>query len=278
MAKGGKRGKPRQRTGGDSGQRRHEVVATSSGRLEKIAGLHAVESALRNDPGRVLEVLAREGRRDQRLQEVLSLAQDVGVKVSSLDEASFARQAAGLKHQGVVALYEPAATLNENDLHALLDGLDHAPLLLILDGVTDPHNLGACLRTADAVGVDAVIVPRDNAVSITPVVRKVASGAAEVIPFVQVTNLARTLDTLRDSGIWMVGTSDKAEKDIFTQDLTGPMGLIMGAEGKGMRRLTAERCDFLVSIPMRGQVSSLNISVATGVCLYESMRQRLSTD
>ncbi len=242
--------------------------------LEKIAGLHAVESALKNDPDRVLQVYAREGRKDQRLQDVVALAKKVGVKVRVLDERSFAKQAGNAKHQGVIALYEAAQALNENDLDTLLAGLDHAPLLLILDGVTDPHNLGACLRTADAAGVDAVIVPRDNAVSITPVVRKVASGAAEVVPFVQVTNLARTLDKLREAGIWMVGTSDKAGQDIYAQDMTGPLGLIMGAEGKGMRRLTVERCDFLVSIPMNGQVSSLNISVATGVCLYEALRQR----
>ncbi|MGV6857856.1 MAG: 23S rRNA (guanosine(2251)-2'-O)-methyltransferase RlmB [bacterium] len=246
----------------------------SGGRSEKIAGLHAVESALRNDPARVLQVSVRDGRRDRRLQEILQLARQAGVKVSVLDGGAFSRQAAGLKHQGVFALYEPASTLTEKELPGLLDKLDHPPLLLILDGVTDPHNLGACLRTADAAGVDAVIVPRDNAVSITPVVRKVASGAAEVVPFVQVTNLSRMLDKLRESGVWLVGTSDKAEHDIFAQDMTGPLGLIMGAEGKGMRRLTAERCDFLVSIPMQGHVSSLNISVATGVCLYESLRQR----
>jgi len=177
----------------------------------------------------------------------------------------------------VVAEYYKAKDYSENDLYDLLDELDNEriqPFLLVLDGVTDPHNLGACLRTADAAGVHAVIAPKDNAASINPTVRKVASGAAEAVPFIAVTNLARTLDSLKERGIWLTGTSDKAQQTLYQADLKGAMALVMGAEGTGIRRLTEERCDFLVSIPMCGQVSSLNVSVATGVCLYEALRQR----
>jgi 23S rRNA (guanosine2251-2'-O)-methyltransferase len=148
------------------------------------------------------------------------------------------------------------------------------PLLLVLDGVTDPHNLGACLRSADAAGVTAVIVPKDNAASITPVVRKVACGAAEVVPFIQVTNLARTLKQLQDARVWIVGTTGEADESLYQQDLKGPIAIVMGAEGAGMRRLTKEHCDFLVKLPMAGSVSSLNVSVATGICLFEAVRQR----
>ena len=174
----------------------------------------------------------------------------------------------------MVAEYQRMQEYNENDLYDLLDQLEDTPFLLVLDGVTDPHNLGACLRTADAAGIQAVIAPKDNAAGLTPTARKVASGAAETVPFIPVTNLARTLDNLKERGIWLTGTSDKASQNLYQADLKGPMALVMGAEGAGIRRLTEERCDFLVSIPMQGQVSSLNVSVATGVCLYEALRQR----
>lgn len=242
--------------------------------IEKIFGLHAVESALRNDAERVRSVLLRAGRQDQRLAEIVDLAKSAGVRVKQMDAQGFDRLVGKGRHQGVMAEYEGQKALKENDLYSLLDQLNGAPFLLILDGVTDPHNLGACLRTADAAGVDAVIVPRDNAVGITPVVRKVACGAAESVPFVQVTNLSRVLDKLRDQGFWVVGTSDKAEQSLYDTDLKGPLIMVMGAEGKGLRRLTTERCDFLVSLPMAGDVSSLNVSVATGVCLFEAVRQR----
>ncbi len=159
-------------------------------------------------------------------------------------------------------------------LEELLERTETPPLILVLDGVTDPHNLGACLRTADAAGATAVIVPKDKSATLTPVVRKVACGAAEVIPLVAVTNLARTLEKLQQRGLWVVGTAGEAEQEIYQQDLTGPLVMIMGAEGKGMRRLTREHCDFLVKLPMAGSVSSLNVSVATGVCLFEAVRQR----
>lgn len=242
--------------------------------LEKIFGLHAVESALRNDPTRVLSVLVRKGRQDQRIAEIMSLAKSAGIRLKQVDAMTFDKEAGKNRHQGVLAEYETPKTRSEDDLYALLESIDHPPFLLILDGVTDPHNLGACLRTADAAGVDAVVVPRDNAVGITPVVRNVACGAAESLPFIQVTNLSRFLDTLRDDGFWVVGTSDKAEKTLYETDLKGSLVVVMGAEGKGMRRLTTERCDFLVSLPMAGEVSSLNVSVATGVCLFEAVRQR----
>jgi 23S rRNA (guanosine2251-2'-O)-methyltransferase len=178
------------------------------------------------------------------------------------------------KHQGIIAEYNAPKTWGDNELFDLLSELNEPALLLILDGVTDPHNLGACLRTAEAAGVQAVITTKDKAAGLTPVVRKVASGAAEIIPLIQVTNLARTLDTLKDAGIWIIGTSDHATENMYSQDLTGPIAFVMGAEGKGMRRLTEKQCDILANLPMAGEVSSLNISVATGVCLYEAVRQR----
>ena len=178
------------------------------------------------------------------------------------------------RHQGVVARCRAVTVWQEDDLDQLLDGLSVPPLLLVLDGVQDPHNLGACLRSADAAGVHAVIAPRDRAVGLTPVVRKVASGAAETVPFIQVTNLARTLRTLKDKGLWTVGADAEGDGDVFSADLRGPTVLVMGAEGQGMRRLTREHCDLLVRIPMQGTVESLNVSVATGICLFEAVRQR----
>lgn len=163
---------------------------------------------------------------------------------------------------------------SEDDLFQILDTLEGDPFLLIMDGVQDPHNLGACLRSAEAAGVNAVIVPRDRAVGMTDVVRLAAAGAAERVPLVQVTNLARTMKALKDSGLWLVGTADQAKSSLYDVDLAGPLGLVMGAEGKGLRRLTTEHCDFLVRIPMRGKVGCLNVSVATGVCLFEALRQR----
>ena len=179
-----------------------------------------------------------------------------------------------IQHQGILAECRLAPSLNEHDLANLITSIKQPPLLLILDGVQDPHNLGACLRTADAAGVVAVVTPRDRSVGLTATVRKVACGAAELVPFVQVTNLARCLRDLAELGIYLIGTSDTAEQSLYSMDLRGPLGIVMGAEGDGMRRLTKETCDALVSIPMHGQVSSLNVSVASGVCLFEAVRQR----
>lgn len=243
-------------------------------KLEKIVGLHAVEAALRNDPGRIDCVYCKKGRQDKRLEKIIYLAAQHNIPAESMDEKALSQKAGSNHHQGVMALYRAAAMLDENQLFSQLDALEKPPFLLVLDGITDPHNLGACLRTADASGVNAVIAPRDKAAGLTPSARKVASGAADSVPFYQVTNLARTLDKLKARGIWLFGTGEAAEKTIFDQDLTGPLALVMGAEGKGLRRLTRERCDYLVSLPMLGRVESLNISVAAGVCLYEALRQR----
>jgi len=241
--------------------------------LEKIYGVHAVEALLRHHPRRVKHIWLSEGRSEPRLQTLLQLASEHRVTVGSAERRELDAWVEGV-HQGVVADVSPSQVWGEAMLDELLDRHEGPPLLLVLDGVTDPHNLGACLRTADAAGALAVIIPKDKSATLTPVVRKVACGAAEVIPLVAVTNLARTLEKLQQRGLWVVGTAGEAEKEIYQQDLTGPLILVMGAEGKGMRRLTREHCDHLVKLPMSGSVSSLNVSVATGVCLFEAVRQR----
>ncbi|KAA0949173.1 MULTISPECIES: 23S rRNA (guanosine(2251)-2'-O)-methyltransferase RlmB [unclassified Pseudomonas] len=241
--------------------------------LEKIYGVHAVEALLRHHPKRVKQVWLAEGRNDPRVQTLIELANENRVAVGQAERREMDVWVEGV-HQGVVADVSPSQVWGEAMLDELLDRTEGAPLLLVLDGVTDPHNLGACLRSADAAGALAVIVPKDKSATLTPTVRKVACGAAEVIPLVAVTNLARTLEKLQQRGLWVVGTAGEAEVSIYDQDLTGPTILIMGAEGKGMRRLTREHCDYLVNLPMAGSVSSLNVSVATGVCLFEALRQR----
>jgi 23S rRNA (guanosine2251-2'-O)-methyltransferase len=241
--------------------------------LEKIYGVHAVEALLRHHPKRVKQIWLAEGRSDPRVQTLVELAGENRVAVGQAERREMDAWVEGV-HQGVVAEVSPSQVWGEAMLDELLDRTEGAPLLLVLDGVTDPHNLGACLRSADAAGALAVIVPKDKSATLTPVVRKVACGAAEVIPLVAVTNLARTLEKLQQRGLWVVGTAGEAEVSIYDQDLTGPTILIMGAEGKGMRRLTREHCDYLVKLPMAGSVSSLNVSVATGVCLFEALRQR----
>lgn len=240
---------------------------------ELIFGIHALNAALENHPENILEVWLLKGRDDARLQQVQNQLQQLGVRAQLANRQTLDNKAGGAQHQGVVARIKALPALNEADLDALLARTD-TPLLLVLDGVTDPHNLGACLRTADAAGVHGVIVPRDKSAGLTPVARKVACGAAEVVPLFQVTNLSRTLRALQDKGVWVVGTAGEADHGIYQAKFTGPLALVMGAEGKGMRRLTREHCDELVSIPMAGSVSSLNVSVATGVCLFEMVRQR----
>ncbi|NQD80072.1 23S rRNA (guanosine(2251)-2'-O)-methyltransferase RlmB [Pseudomonas sp. CrR14] len=243
--------------------------------LEKIYGLHAVEALLRHHPKRVKQIWLADGRSDPRVQPLLELAGQARVAVGQCERREMDAWVEGV-HQGVVADVSPSQVWGEAMLEELLDRCEGPPLLLVLDGVTDPHNLGACLRTADAAGALAVIVPKDKSATLTPVVRKVACGAAEVIPLVAVTNLARSLEKLQQRGLWIVGTAGEAEQELFQQDMTGPTVLIMGAEGKGMRRLTREHCDYLVKLPMAGSVSSLNVSVATGICLFEALRQRRS--
>lgn len=241
--------------------------------LEKIFGVHAVEAMLRHHPKRVKQVWLAEGRNDPRVQTLIELAGQARVAVGQCERREMDAWIEGV-HQGVVADVSPSQVWGEAMLEELLDRAEGPPLLLVLDGVTDPHNLGACLRTADAAGALAVIVTKDKSATLNATVRKVACGAAEVIPLVAVTNLARSLEKLQQRGLWVVGTAGEAEQELYEHDLTGPTVLIMGAEGKGMRRLTREHCDYLVKLPMAGSVSSLNVSVATGVCLFEALRQR----
>jgi len=236
-----------------------------------IYGIHAVKAALHQDAGQVTEVILAPLRNNRRLHSIRDQAVQAGIAVRQAGNEELDALCDNARHQGVAA--RVAATRAPVMLEQLLASVEQ-PLLLVLDGVQDPHNLGACLRTADAAGVDAVIVPQDRATGLTPVVHKVASGAAETMPFYQVTNLARTLRMLQQQGVWLIGADERGDKPLFTTDLRGPVALVMGAEGKGLRRLTRECCDVLISIPMAGQVSSLNVSVAAGVCLYEIVRQR----
>ncbi|HAJ76613.1 MAG TPA: 23S rRNA (guanosine(2251)-2'-O)-methyltransferase RlmB [Gammaproteobacteria bacterium] len=241
-----------------------------------IIGIHSVSALLSQKPEQISGLLIQAGRRDRRLQKLLDKANSSGIAIEELDKSEMERRVGGV-HQGVAALYEGSeTTMNEPALFQLLDTLQTDPLLLVLDEVTDPHNLGACLRSADAAGVHAVIIPKDRAAPLTATVSKVASGAAETVNLIVVTNLARCLQKLKQRGIWLVGTDDQSGKLLFEQDLTGPLALVLGSEGTGLRRLTRETCDFLVAIPMAGAVSSLNVSVAAGVALFEAVRQRRS--
>lgn len=241
-----------------------------------LVGFHAVIARMRQAPDSLKTVYVDTARRDRRMKDFLKSAEAIlGRRLHQADTPRLRTLAGHDRHQGVVAFAEPAAVART--IGELLDGLSDSPaLFLILDGVTDPHNLGACLRVADGAGADAVIVPKDRSVQLNSTVSKVASGAAETMPFVAVTNLARAIRELQEAGVWVVGTSDATEKTVYDIDFTGPVALVMGAEGEGMRRLTAETCDELVSIPMMGGVESLNVSVASGVCLYEVRRQRLA--
>ncbi|MEW5837347.1 MAG: 23S rRNA (guanosine(2251)-2'-O)-methyltransferase RlmB [Pseudomonadota bacterium] len=273
------------RKAGESGQRpeapreaRAETHAAGDARSGDhwLFGLHAVESVLRNDPENIIRLMCAEGRRDQRLQLIEILAHEIGVKIQRVEMRELDKLTKVDRHQGVAAQYRPPRSYDENDLYALLDRLQEPALLLVLDGVTDPHNLGACLRVADGAGVHAVIAPKDRAASLTPTARKVASGAAESLPFVQVTNLARTLDNLKQRDIWVMGLAGEADHMLYASDLSRhALAVVMGAEGAGLRRLTRESCDELVKLPMLGSVESLNVSVAAGVTLYEVVRQRL---
>ncbi|GAB3294956.1 23S rRNA (guanosine(2251)-2'-O)-methyltransferase RlmB [Pseudidiomarina andamanensis] len=239
-----------------------------------IFGMHSVRALLEQHPERLVEVFATRERQDKPLQLLVSQAQRLGLRVQFVPKATLDKKSEGGNHQGIAITALEAPQMTENDLDSLCEKAGGKALFLVLDGVTDPHNLGACLRTADASGVTAVIVPKDKSASITPVVRKVASGAAETVPFVQVTNLARTLRQLQDRQVWVIGTAGEATQELYAVDLKGPVAIVMGAEGDGMRRLTRETCDELIKIPLLGTVSSLNVSVATGVCLYEAVRQR----
>ena len=237
-----------------------------------LFGFHAVGVRLKTAPKSVLEIYYEPTRRDARMRQFLDRAREVGTRLIEADGMRLAKLAGSHGHQGVAALVEVLA--QQHSLDDLLDSLQGPPLLLVLDGVTDPHNLGACLRVADGAGAHAVIAPKDHAAGINATVAKVASGAAETVPYFMVTNLARTLNELKERNIWIIGTSDQATKTLYQTDFKGPVALVLGAEGDGIRQLTAKTCDELVSIPMRGAVESLNVSVASGVCLYEAVRQR----
>lgn len=255
--------------------RQRRVVGGGEGRLH---GLHAVAGLLERRPSALRALWLPDGPLNERQTAIESLAREAGIGVTRVPPEELDARADGARHQGVIASFDPeAVTLDETDLDALLAQVTGPPLLLVLDGVQDPHNLGACLRSADAAGVDAVIVPKDRAAGLTAAVCKVASGAVGHVPFVRVTNLARTLRRLRDADLWIAGADADGDTSLYAADLTLPMALVLGAEGSGLRRLTREHCDFRVSIPMHGAVESLNISVAAAVCLFEARRQRGST-
>lgn len=247
----------------------------ASDKAHYVIGIHAVRSALKHGAGRIQSIWVDAQRNDRRLKQLLEEVKNADIKVQSADRKTLDKLSGGANHQGIVASASVPSSLNESDLDDLLANLDRPAMLLVLDGVTDPHNLGACMRTADASGVHAVIAPRDRSCGLTPVACKVASGAAETIPFVQVTNLARTLRHLQDAHqVFVIGTAGEAEVELYQQDLKGNLAIVMGAEGSGMRQLTRKHCDQLIRLPMVGSVESLNVSVATGVVLYEAFRQR----
>jgi 23S rRNA (guanosine2251-2'-O)-methyltransferase len=240
-----------------------------------LAGFHAVVARLRHAPASIAELYVDASRRDKRMLSFIEQTQAAGIHVRPVAGDRLDGLARGVRHQGVVALARALALAS--DLDQVLDGLEEKgrpALLLILDGVTDPHNLGACLRTADAAGVHAVIAPRDRAVGVGATVQRVACGGADAVPYFMVTNLARTMRHLKERGIWLVGTDDQATGDFYDVDARRPMAWVLGAEGEGMRRLTRDTCDERVAIPMLGSVESLNVSVASAVCLYEAVRQR----
>lgn len=248
-----------------------------------LFGFHAVGVRLKTAPQSIVEIYFEPTRRDARMRQFIDKVNEAGVRLIEADGMRLAKLAGSHGHQGVAARVHELAQVTSLD--ELLEQLEAAnldkpvaervpPLILVLDGVTDPHNLGACLRVADGAGVHAVIAPKDHAAGINATVAKVASGAAETVPYFMVTNLARTLNELKERNIWIIGTSDVAPRTLYQTDFKGPVALVLGAEGDGMRALTAKTCDELVSIPMRGAVESLNVSVASGVCLYEALRQR----
>ena len=240
--------------------------------LRLIYGFHAVTSRIRQNPDGVLEVYLQAQRQDPRMRDLIKLAESHGVRVISVDAKRLDGMAGGTRHQGVAARVD--ASRRVVHLDDVLETLEEPPLLLVLDGVQDPHNLGACLRSADAFGVHAVIAPKDRAVGINATVEKVACGAAETVPYITVTNLARTLRELKERDIWVVGAAGEAEQDLHGFRHPGALAWVLGAEGEGLRRLTRETCDELVRIPMLGSVESLNVSVSAGVCLFEARRQR----
>jgi 23S rRNA (guanosine2251-2'-O)-methyltransferase len=243
-------------------------------KYEYIFGLHTVRQVFENDIFRVIELWTQQERHDEKLQHLLKQARQQGIVIQTVPKKTLDKLTRNQHHQGIIIRCKARPINTESKLEIILTSLNQPPFLLILDEVQDPHNLGACLRTADAAGIHAVIVPKNRACSLSPTVCKVASGAADTVPLIQVTNLVNTLRWLQQQGIWIIGTDDTTQTSLFDTILTGPLALVLGAEGTGLRRLTQENCDALVSIPMFGKVESLNVSVATGVCLFEAVRQR----
>jgi len=241
----------------------------------KLFGLHSVQAALDYSPKKIHKAWVDSGRQDKRLGQAVDDLLALGIEPEKVDRKRLDRMVDGNNHQGIVIEVEMPGELSESDLKTAVENLSETALFLVLDNVQDPHNLGACLRTADATGVHGVIITKDNATGITPTVCKVASGAAETVPVYQVTNLSRTLRWLKGEGLWIMGAAGETAQTVYNTDFTVPMALVVGAEGKGLRRLTKDQCDVLVSVPMLGQVESLNLSVATGILLYEAVRQRL---
>lgn len=241
-----------------------------------VYGLHAIHGVLKSSPERLLELWVSQGREDARIRDLSHIAAAAGAHVHSVSAAALDKLVGGVVHQGAVAAIRPLKSWDEDDLLKAIPAFGVLPLLLVLDGITDPHNLGACLRSAEAAGVHALIIPKDRVAALDAVARKVAAGAAEFVPVASVTNLARTLDALKERDIWVAGLDGEAKQSLYEADLNRPLALVMGAEGSGMRRLTRERCDFLVRIPMIGQMESLNVSVAAGISLFEARRQRIS--
>lgn len=240
----------------------------------RVAGLHAAESALAHSPDKIVSAWIDERRGDRRLAQVAHQLEAQGITPQPAHKGRLDALAEGHHHQGIVIELIVPGELGENELRKALENPVGLPFFLVLDHAQDPHNLGACLRTADAAGIQGVVLTKDQSVGMTPTVAKVASGAAETVPIYRVTNLARAMDWMKESGLWLVGAAGEAEKTVYELDLAMPLAVVMGAEGKGLRRLTRERCDLLAKIPMAGQVESLNLSVATGVMLFEAVRQR----
>ena len=240
---------------------------------DTVFGLHAVEALVLKEPECIVEIKVQQGRDDKRLTKLLGLLQSNSISVAQVPRKELDKLVNG-RHQGVVAIVKADPIKDEGDLEDVLNSLNGPAFILILDSVTDPHNLGACIRSADAAGVHAVVVPKDTSAPLNAIAKKVACGAAENVPLIQVTNLARTMKWLQNFGIWITGAAGEAEQTIYQTDFKGSIALAMGAEGSGLRRLTREHCDQLTKIPMQGSVSSLNVSVATGICLFEALRQR----
>lgn len=239
-----------------------------------VIGIHSVEALLKKHPERIITLYVLKDRQDNKIQAMLDLAKRYQIVIEYHPRAFLDRLSQQGNHQGVLAQCQKARAYSEQDLESILLGATKPLFFLILDGVQDPHNLGACLRTADAAGVDAVIAPKDRSVGLTPTVAKVASGAAEMVPFIQVTNLARTMRFMQEQNIWLFGAAAEADQSLYQADLTMSLAMVLGAEGAGLRRLTKEHCDKLLSIPMQGTVDSLNVSVAAGIFLFEAVRQR----